>query len=125
MTAQAQRGYEGYAASTGGKTFDGRDMPTWEALPERIKEAWRAAIVAAVDSPPKHETLTDVQVRLLQETDTAKLGRLIKAQLPPDRGFILFTVEYGPQGNLAYVATIDRDDSIRCLREWLSRQGAL
>lgn len=45
-----QAGYEAYAKQTGGKTFDGRDMPTWEQLPDRIKEAWSAAaqgIVAA------------------------------------------------------------------------------
>jgi hypothetical protein len=36
-------GYEAYAQHTGGKTFDGRDMPRWEDLPERIRSAWRAA----------------------------------------------------------------------------------
>lgn len=38
-----KRGYEAYAKSTGGKTFDGRDMPTWDALPENIKKAWADA----------------------------------------------------------------------------------
>lgn len=38
-----QRGYEAYAVSTGGKTFDGRDMPKWNELPERIRAAWEAA----------------------------------------------------------------------------------
>lgn len=36
-------GYEAYFDFTFGKTFDGRDMPTWEALPQRIKDAWTAA----------------------------------------------------------------------------------
>jgi hypothetical protein len=35
--------YDAYAVSTGGKTFDGRDMPGWEELPERIQAAWTAA----------------------------------------------------------------------------------
>lgn len=39
-------GYEAYAQSTGGKTFDGRDMPRWEALPERIQKAWTDAALA-------------------------------------------------------------------------------
>lgn len=39
----AKVGYEEYAVSTGGKTFDGRDMPKWDELPQRIKDAWRAA----------------------------------------------------------------------------------
>lgn len=44
----ARMGYEGYAASTGGKTFDGRDMPKWDDLPERIRDAWKAGIETAL-----------------------------------------------------------------------------
>lgn len=36
-------GYEAYAKFTGGKTFDGRDMPKWDDLTENIQNAWRAA----------------------------------------------------------------------------------
>ena len=39
-------GYEAYKASTGGKTFDGRDMPTWEQVQERtphVAKAWEDA----------------------------------------------------------------------------------
>lgn len=36
-------GYEAYFAHTGGKTFDGRDMPAWRDLTEPIRDAWRAA----------------------------------------------------------------------------------
>lgn len=39
-------GYEAYAESTGGKTFDGRDMPRWDELPQRIVAAWEAAALA-------------------------------------------------------------------------------
>lgn len=125
MSAQARRGYEGYAASTGGKTFDGRQMPGWDELPDRIKEAWRAAIVAAVDNEPRKETLTDKQVRLLHEMGTVEIGKKLKAMLPPDQGFILLTADYRSGGNLAYIATIDREDAIRVVREWLHKQGAL
>jgi hypothetical protein len=126
MTAQARRGYEGYAASTGGKTFDGRDMPRWDELPPRIQEAWRAAIVAAVDEPAKaKETTTEVQVRLIQETETAKVARKLTEMLPPGQGFVLLTFDFGPQGNLAYCSNGNRDDCIRMLREWLGRQAAL
>ena len=125
MSEQARRGYEGYAESTGGKTFDGRDIPKWSELPPRIQGAWRAAIVAAVDTEPKKETLTDLQVRLLDETQTAKVARELTKMLPPGRGFILLTFDFGPGGNLAYVSNGERDDAIRALREWLQRQVAL
>jgi len=42
-------GYEAYAKSTGGKTFDGRDMPMWEQLPENIKRAWADASKAIAE----------------------------------------------------------------------------
>lgn len=124
MTAQARRAYEGYAAFTGGKTYDGRTMPAWDNLPSRIREAWRAAIVAAVDTPAKDETLTDKQVRLLHETNVAKIGRELADKLP-GQGFILFAFDFGQQGNLAYISNAHRDDTVRVLREWLARQGAL
>jgi hypothetical protein len=47
----AEAGYRGYAAHTGGKTFDGRDMPEWTDLPERTVAAWVAAVVAIQAHP--------------------------------------------------------------------------
>lgn len=49
MTAPspAKSAYEAYARSTGGKTFDGRPMPTWNELPQRIRDAWAAGAEAA------------------------------------------------------------------------------
>lgn len=43
-----QVGYTAYAASTGGKTFDGREMPAWDTLPPNIVRAWEAAADAIV-----------------------------------------------------------------------------
>ncbi len=43
-------GYDAYAKFTGGKTFDGRDMPKWEDLPPRIKQAWAAAAQSITDA---------------------------------------------------------------------------
>ena len=120
MTAQAKRGYEGYVASLGLK------LPPWEELLPRVQEAWRAAAVAIIDEPvDRKESLTDKQVRLLQEMGTAAVARKLKAMLPPDQGFILFTVTFGKESVIAYVSTIDRDDVVRTLRAWLDSQGAL
>jgi hypothetical protein len=41
--AMGSVGYCAYAKETGGKTFDGREMPKWEDLPPNIKAAWAAA----------------------------------------------------------------------------------
>lgn len=42
-------GYDAYAKSTGGKTFDGRDMPKWEDLPEPIRKAWWHAAMSILE----------------------------------------------------------------------------
>ncbi len=47
-----QIGYEAYAKSTGGKTFDGRDMPTWAQVNERsphVAKAWEDATMAVLE----------------------------------------------------------------------------
>lgn len=46
--ARGQRAYEGYAASTGNKTYDDREMPAWRDLGERVQRAWIAAAAAVV-----------------------------------------------------------------------------
>lgn len=47
--ARGKRAYEGYAESTNGKTYDGRDMPVWRDLGDRVQTAWIAAAAAVVD----------------------------------------------------------------------------
>lgn len=42
-TDVARAGYEGYGDWTDWKTFDGRDMPSWEDLPDTTRMAWVAA----------------------------------------------------------------------------------
>jgi hypothetical protein len=118
MNPQARRAYEAWCNSLGSD-------PDWDSLLDGTKEAWWAAVVAAVDSPPKTESLTEKQVRILEETETIKLAKIVKAAISPDRGFILLTAQDGAGGSLAYVATMDRDDAIRTVREWLKHQGAL
>lgn len=51
-----QIGYEAYARHTGGKTFDGRLMPTWEQVVAggtAVAGAWEAAAQAIADAGPK------------------------------------------------------------------------
>ena len=48
-----QIAYEAYAVSTGGKTYDGRDMPTWAQIVERtphVARAWGHAALAVTDA---------------------------------------------------------------------------
>lgn len=40
-------GYEAYAEYTGGKTYDGRDMPSWDDV-GNVQNAWAAAAADAI-----------------------------------------------------------------------------
>jgi hypothetical protein len=52
MSEQAKRAYEAYVAVVDADPLFGLPVcPQWDILPDRYKEAWRAAVVAAVDSP--------------------------------------------------------------------------
>ncbi len=49
MKSSGQVGYEAYMASTGGKTWDGKPMPTWDEIKARtphVAMAWEAAAQA-------------------------------------------------------------------------------
>lgn len=51
MKSLGEIGYEAYAQSTGGKTFDGRDMPTFAevfASKPHVAKAWEDAAIAQV-----------------------------------------------------------------------------
>jgi|SRR5450755_443965 hypothetical protein len=44
----AERAYEAYGASTGGRNYQGLPMPAWADLGEPIQQAWSAAVSAVV-----------------------------------------------------------------------------
>jgi len=54
------------------------------------------------------------------EENSRDLADLIKPHLPPGTGFTLFLFDYGADGNLAYISTAPREDSIPMIREWLA-----
>jgi hypothetical protein len=43
MKTLGEIGYRAYSAFTGNKTYDGREMPAWENLTDKIRGAWEAA----------------------------------------------------------------------------------
>jgi alpha-ketoglutarate-dependent taurine dioxygenase len=49
-SALAKIAYEAYGKVTGGKNFWGDPMPAWDDLPQNIRDAWDAAVGAAIDA---------------------------------------------------------------------------
>lgn len=45
----ARTAYKAYVASVGGLAFNGDPLPTFEQLPEKIRDAWKAAARAVAD----------------------------------------------------------------------------
>jgi len=47
------------------------------------------------------------------------LASAIKETMPHGWGFVLLLADLGPTGNLTYLSSINRDDAIRLLGEWV------
>ena len=47
---EGRAAYAAYAISTGGLTWNGRPMPSWDGLGPKIQTAWRRAARAAVSA---------------------------------------------------------------------------
>lgn len=72
----------------------------------------------------RHETPTQVQVRLILEKECKRLADLVSAELPPgQQGFALFLFDFGADGNLAYVGNGARQDVVALMRGWLARMA--
>lgn len=57
-------------------------------------------------------------------THLQEIAQSVDDQLPDGWGFILMAFPYNePNGRLNYVAKCSREDGIRIVREWLSKQG--
>jgi hypothetical protein len=50
--ARARHAYDKYGAVTDHKNYQGLPMPTWEALTDKIREAWVAAAKGAAEWRP-------------------------------------------------------------------------
>lgn len=58
------------------------------------------------------------------ETMLREWGRKIKATLPNGVGFTLFLYDYGDKGNMFYLSTSEREDMIKALEEFITKQKA-
>jgi hypothetical protein len=56
--------YDAYGAFTDWKNFAGNPMPHWNDLPDRIKDAWRAATNSLIPSHAVVEVAEQLQVQL-------------------------------------------------------------
>jgi hypothetical protein len=72
-----------------------------------------------MDAEP--ESPDDRKARLALEAVCAKIGRKIGDALPPGVGFALILVNFGEQGNMAYVASVARPDMIKLFGETLDK----
>lgn len=51
LDATAESAFNAYneTGSTPWKTFDGRDVPRWDAITEQVREKWRASVLRVID----------------------------------------------------------------------------
>ena len=48
------------------------------------------------------------------------LAKIIDKALPDDTGFALLIVDYGNQGELSYIANVERDDMIATMKDFIA-----
>lgn len=65
------------------------------------------------------ESFVKTQVRLVLEQQCHDIAVLLRAHVPAGVHFTVFLADAGLDGNIAYVSTCDRTESIRLVREWL------
>lgn len=106
----AQTAYAAYSQATGGLTHDGRPMPAWDDLGDRIRHAWASAALAlgmerTVPQPAYGEVwaeLTGYVDEAVEDGGTIDpqemrdyLGELKRRALAPVRDWVKRTAE-GP-----------------------------
>lgn len=62
----------------------------------------------------KEETVAEIRANLKE------MGRTIKGWFPPEFGFILLVVEYGDKGTMLYTASVQREDALQAMREFVA-----
>lgn len=70
------------------------------------------------------ETLVQKQVRLVLEQQCRGIADYLAPKMPAGVGFILFLVDHGAKGNMAYVSSVEREGAIGTIYEWLDHQDA-
>jgi hypothetical protein len=56
------------------------------------------------------------------ESKLRELSEHIGARLPEGWGFTLLLFSYGPDGNLFYMSSAEREDVVKVMKEWIARQ---
>jgi hypothetical protein len=51
----AQIGYDTYCAAVGGKAFNGDDLPSFDKVPQRIRDGWIVSSAAVADRVRKEK----------------------------------------------------------------------
>ena len=65
---------------------------------------------------------TEKKKATLEEAEIAarRMASAMCGFCPPGWGYILFVQSFGRDGHCTYLSTIQRDDAIRCLKEWIT-----
>jgi hypothetical protein len=63
-------------------------------------------------------------LEILANESARKIGRELKASLPPGVGFAVLVFDIGRKGNLAYVSNAERTSMIEAMREFIRHAEA-
>lgn len=103
-------------------TFAAEVAKTVVSAAAEVSQKAREYLENEMPAADRAETIVEKQVRLVLEKQTRELVDKMKPWVPAGVGFILFLADYGVKGNVAYVSTIEREDALKTVAQWLSRQ---
>lgn len=52
-----------------------------------------------------------------------EIAKLLVKELPPGKGFALFTFDFAPEGPVHYVSNADRGDMVQAIAEFIRQEG--
>jgi hypothetical protein len=67
----------------------------------------------------------DDRQRLALERRCRELAEVLRPKMPAGVGFMLWIMDHGHEGSLAYVATVEREGAIKTCLQWLERQRSI
>ena len=52
------------------------------------------------------------------------LATLIDGEVPEGMGFAVFLFDFGPEGSLSYLSSVERRDVVSVLKKWIAHEEA-
>lgn len=78
LESRAKAAFDAYSAAVGGKTYDGKDIPSWGGLSDNVRAGWMSAVIAVTATLSEYKQDASSAVPMTGLTP----GRIVHYVLP-------------------------------------------